>query len=73
MAPSYGRRLLHSADKLDSWTNGEKLVLVANELYHGEPASIPTVTCMIMADQTSAGIAMEMNEIDVFSVFLLSA
>lgn len=64
---SYGRTIIGTgAYKLDSWTNGEKLVLVANELYHGEPASIPTVTCMIMADQTSAGIAMEMNEIDVF-------
>lgn len=51
---------------LEEWVNGEKLVLQRNENYHGEPAPIQTVTVKIIADQTTAGIAMEKNEVDAF-------
>lgn len=51
---------------LKEWVNGEKLVLERNENYHGSPASIKTVTVKIISDQTTAGIAMEKNEVDAF-------
>ena len=49
-----------------SWTNGDKIVLKAFDGYFGEPAPIKNVTYKIIVNSTTAAIALEKGEVDMY-------
>ena len=57
------------AFKFDTWTQGDKVELVRNDEYWGEPAKLAKVTFKFISDPTAAFAAVMAEDVDVFSGF----
>ncbi|WP_428037105.1 ABC transporter substrate-binding protein, partial [Amphritea sp.] len=52
--------------KFQSWTQGDRIEIVRNDAYWGEPAALSKATFRIIADPTAAFAAMMAGDVDAF-------
>jgi peptide/nickel transport system substrate-binding protein len=57
------------AFKFDNWVQGDKIDLVRNEDYWGEPAKLERATFKFISDPTAAFAAVMAEDVDAFSGF----
>ena len=55
--------------KFESWTQGDRIEIVRNDSYWGEPAALSKATFRIIADPTAAFAAMMAGDVDAFPNF----
>ncbi len=55
--------------KFQSWTQGDRIEIVRNDAYWGEPAALSKATFRIIADPTAAFAAMMAGDVDAFPNF----
>jgi len=57
------------AFKFDKWVQGDRVELVRNEDYWGQPADLKSATFKFISDPTAAFSAMMAGDLDAFSAF----
>lgn len=57
------------AFRFDNWVQGDRITLVRNEEYWGEPAKLDKATFKFISDPTAAFAAMMAEDVDVFAAF----
>ncbi|MCB2134506.1 MAG: ABC transporter substrate-binding protein, partial [Rhodobacteraceae bacterium] len=55
--------------KFSSWTQGDRIEIVRNDAYWGEPVALSKATFRIIADPTAAFAAMMAGDVDAFPNF----
>src|SRR5690625_253296 len=53
--------------KFESWTQGDRIIMVKNDEYWGEPATIEKLTYITVPDPSTAVSMLEAGEVDIIS------
>lgn len=51
--------------KIESWTNGDNIVLVRNDEYHKDPAKLTKITFRAIPEDTNRAIELETGAVDI--------
>jgi len=53
--------------KIDSWTEGQNLILTKNEAFYGKPANLDSVVYLLVPDATAQPAALQNGDVQVIS------
>jgi peptide/nickel transport system substrate-binding protein len=53
--------------KIDSWTQGQNLILTKNEAFYGQPAILDSIVFLLVPDATQQPAALENGDVQVIS------